>query len=1572
MAKYKYRVTGPRGGKYLCSTLAEAKELTKAGGSFRKLPTVVSKRNPGRPRNGTAVERGDVYRVKRAWLATVPEGCRRGGMASPERFEAGDRVQVLRLESGGKVVAYEKQQQGRTYGLPEYTMDTRLFLARVTELQENAGGRELRDHPVGRYGGPIYGVDETAFSGGGDPGRTAVMDYLIHDKRQFAAVMRRTIRYILKKIMAGDWYQTKEDAVASALRKGMTQKAAENYAESAPMADDLWKCAVLAGIRNLALTYGIDNYADIFSEEDIATMAHQLNEWFVHNIQTGKIAPEDMNVFGSISISERDDGHFDYTGNRNVTQQDIHVNPAPDRAPWLPHDLEHRGVRAIRVSNPADPAEVEKEIETTRELLSIMTNEKGENLEKLFGTEFVESMLSGLRSDLLEGTPPKDSPPPPAADFDPKEIDEKKAILLLKDRIKALSKKEGVPAHDKGVFDFILEKWKDVVSVTPPAARVGVANVLRTKYITDLTEADKKAVLGVLKKLIPRKEGREPRWTDSIQEYTLMEGKLRTRVNKGIKEQKLAAGFEIPVQMWLTDKDDKVPGRLKFVYPDDLGNEEANKAIKETVRKEFPGDDAKILHGEKPRAIGVWNASNKHMENLEALLKEVYGESAKFALADDVDLVEVPEGYKSTVIMEFINTADKKYGVDATPEPTPMLAVRGLSHKDQRVFTDSVPSHEQLTWLPINRDAPYGQPWIQENAWNVENLTKDDFDTLTGILQGQDVFVDIRGEEIFAKSLVDDPKPIELVKSGSNIAVFNNEEYKKIPTMKDIEKWDEDKQRMVPFKKRSNLYDDIENALKLAGGEYVRANKEDNVRMHKVIRWTSYLDTAMPILKRVPGVRHAELDVMADEIRDLVADRIALHKWSHDPANVPPTPEGVVLYPFQDEGVRFLRGLPFAILADDRGLGKTIQSIVAAESLLDTEQKVLVLTPAKLTGNYYKEIQKFAFDKKAYIMRNTGAQANNEAELKERVLGAIRKELRGIEVNEASTLYGVAALRRKKESFVIGGDRLDTKKAAEYVYRIANDDPKYCIGGPIFVSFIPKDAKWLITSIDTAKGYTEYYRRVLPEKGLPLKWDNESSEVGTVYNALPEDGQLVTVDDIKKSIAENRGVNLKAKEINKALTRLHAERMVPTVKKDPKKVRSEIAAYAASRPDGKWPLVIFDEAHVYKNGGFPGKKPSQKFLYARKLIEMSDKGWFLTGTPISNRVSDLWALLNLTGHELGYGANVVTFAIRYANACQSNFGPGRGRWRFPGAINQQELKDKTADVMMWRYKDDVADIPVQQIYEKTVTLTDPYLLNWNPKWALETNDVEMEQLLGKMGSILSQIAVLKATTSFEEAINAVEEGKKVILFSQYTGNVIPRFEAMAKAYKLGLPYVGIETEEDGEDIEIDDNEFEPHPDFNYVMVTGETPSGQVDGKVKQFSEDPNTQLFIGNTAAAGTGLNLQAATYTVFNDIYWSPFVHEQSEDRTRRIGQAFCTTVVYMVSNAAMDKKVWDTLNEKRGVIERLQEGRDDPNAYADDIHKTIGAQAGLTPEQIAAREKQTRKEQKELEKKRRQQGLE
>jgi SNF2 family DNA or RNA helicase len=212
-----------------------------------------------------------------------------------------------------------------------------------------------------------------------------------------------------------------------------------------------------------------------------------------------------------------------------------------------------------------------------------------------------------------------------------------------------------------------------------------------------------------------------------------------------------------------------------------------------------------------------------------------------------------------------------------------------------------------------------------------------------------------------------------------------------------------------------------------------------------------------------------------------------------------------------------------------------------------------------------------------------------------------------------------------------------------------------------------------------------------------------------------------------------------------------------------------------------------------------------------------------------------------------------------------------------------------------------------------------------------------KKVLGEAMTIIKDIGLWKAPYTAREAIFAVEEGKKVIVFANYK-------EAIKEIVRQMEEYQ------------------EENPDFKFVKVDGSTSRKGVRDAVSQFTNDPDTQVFVGQTKAAGTGLNLQAATYTVFNDVYWSPFVHEQAEDRTRRIGQQRCTTVVYMLADAWMETQVWHFMNQKRNVIEKLQEGRDDPEAFATDFLREEGERLGIDEKLIDKAVERQEKEEEEF----------
>jgi len=352
-----------------------------------------------------------------------------------------------------------------------------------------------------------------------------------------------------------------------------------------------------------------------------------------------------------------------------------------------------------------------------------------------------------------------------------------------------------------------------------------------------------------------------------------------------------------------------------------------------------------------------------------------------------------------------------------------------------------------------------------------------------------------------------------------------------------------------------------------------------------------------------------------------------------------------------------------------------------------------------------------------------------------------------------------------------------------------------------------------------------------------------------------------------------------------------------------------------------WDLTIFDEAHYYKEAGGQ-RAPSGTYLFARELMKHTKNAWFLTGTPIANKIIDLWALFHLTSHELGVGENYMAFGMKYAGGKEEaeveGFSPP---YNFDGLTNMNELKQRSSNVLLWRYKDDVAGIPVQQLYKKELKMPISVQTHIGVDYGTTSlRDWDISEFGGRRNQrgarrmkILGEIAMWKAPFSIEEAINAIEEGHKVILFSSFSDKnvpVMPVFEeALAKYFA----------------------EY-PARKFKYVVAIGSVSKSLMSQRVRQFTDDVGTKLLLGNIKTAGTGLNLQAATYSIFNDVHDSPSQHEQAEDRTRRINQLSCTEVVYMISDALEDEKIWDKLWRRRVNVERAQEGRDDPLAYQRD----------------------------------------
>jgi superfamily II DNA or RNA helicase len=161
----------------------------------------------------------------------------------------------------------------------------------------------------------------------------------------------------------------------------------------------------------------------------------------------------------------------------------------------------------------------------------------------------------------------------------------------------------------------------------------------------------------------------------------------------------------------------------------------------------------------------------------------------------------------------------------------------------------------------------------------------------------------------------------------------------------------------------------------------------------------------------------------------------------------------------------------------------------------------------------------------------------------------------------------------------------------------------------------------------------------------------------------------------------------------------------------------------------------------------------------------------------------------------------------------------------------------------------------------------------------------------------------KLDALFDQVSEVLEEGHKVIVFSQFT--------------KL-LAYVRQHLDEQGR---------------TYAYLDGQTRDrGEV---VERFQTDPETNLFLISLKAGGLGLNLTAAGYVFLLDPWWNPAVEAQAIDRAHRIGQTQPVFAYRMIARGTVEEKILELQSSKRKLVEAVLEGEQHsmPNLTADDL---------------------------------------
>jgi SWI/SNF-related matrix-associated actin-dependent regulator 1 of chromatin subfamily A len=330
-------------------------------------------------------------------------------------------------------------------------------------------------------------------------------------------------------------------------------------------------------------------------------------------------------------------------------------------------------------------------------------------------------------------------------------------------------------------------------------------------------------------------------------------------------------------------------------------------------------------------------------------------------------------------------------------------------------------------------------------------------------------------------------------------------------------------------------------------------------------------------------------------------------------------------------------------------------------------------------------------------------------------------------------------------------------------------------------------------------------------------------------------------------------------------------------------------------------LVIIDEAHYIQN------VQAQRTKLINDLVKNIERLWLLTGTPMTSRPINYFNLLSLVDSPVA--KNWMAYVIRYCAGYQFRVGP-RKVWNVMGASNLEELRDRTGATILRRLKEDVLDLPekiITPVYLRLRSKNYEELMgeyyNWYEKNPEESKNLSIQ--FSKLVQVRQLIADEKTQHTIELAENIIEQGKKVIIFCNFTNSLETIYNHFGKAA---------------------------------VRLDGSTSKALRQEAVDKFQEDEKVKVFVGNIKSAGTGITLTAAEAVIMNDLSFLPSDHSQAEDRAYRYGQKNNVLVYYPIFDNTIEGIIYDILNIKKRIIATVMgDGAQDETNIVEEILNSI-----------------------------------
>jgi len=340
-----------------------------------------------------------------------------------------------------------------------------------------------------------------------------------------------------------------------------------------------------------------------------------------------------------------------------------------------------------------------------------------------------------------------------------------------------------------------------------------------------------------------------------------------------------------------------------------------------------------------------------------------------------------------------------------------------------------------------------------------------------------------------------------------------------------------------------------------------------------------------------------------------------------------------------------------------------------------------------------------------------------------------------------------------------------------------------------------------------------------------------------------------------------------------------------------------ITTYGTTRTDKaalskeQWLCLAIDEAQNIKNNAAEQSK-SVKSIPARCYIALS-------GTPVENRLSEYWSIFDFSNK--GYLGSSKQFKSEYAIPIEAD--------RDQKVL--QRFHKVTAPFVMRRLKTDksiISDLPDKLEINQYCQLTPQQAALYESMVEKSMRDIEANEGKARNALVLTLILALKQICNhpaqylkkgkadadlsgkcpllIDLVTQAFDNDEKVLIFTQFKemGDLLVKI--LESTFDIPVPY-----------------------------LHGGTTRPNRDKMVEDFQQKRNARLMVLSLKAAGTGLNLTAASQVIHYDLWWNPAVEAQATDRAFRIGQTKNVVAHRFITTATFEERIDAMIQEKKAL---------------------------------------------------------